>query len=277
MTTKIIAEIASCHNGDIQLAKKMIREVAKTGVDIVKFQSWQAGLVKDSDPDKKRYEKYELSDEAHFILKKECERNGVEFLTTCYNVGRIPFLKKLGLKKIKVSSTNLHNKTFLKAVRDNFKEVIVSMGMSTKKEIEEAIKILKTGEYTIMHCVSIYPTPIEKANMRKLLWLKELTKEVGYSDHVAGFEVANLAIGMGIKYLEKHFTTDKHMEQVSHSVSKISKPITTHAIADEPPVFKEIVRYRDIFAKAMGAKMIEIYPEEKATRVKYTDRFGTLK
>jgi len=271
---KIIAEIASSHNGDIDLAKKMIREAAKAGVDIVKFQSWQSKNVSDLDPDKRRYESLELSDEAHYILKKECNKNKVEFLTTCYDEGRINFLKRLGLKKIKIASTDLKHFNFLKKIRDSFDEVIVSSGMSTIDEIKKAIPILKSGEFTIMHCVSIYPCPLEKANLKKLLWLRSLTNNIGYSDHTGGIESSIFAIGMGSKYIEKHFTLNKKTKQTFHSVGKGLKPITTHSIASEPKTFKEICEWRDKYKIALGSGNLNLLPEEKLTREKYTGRLG---
>jgi len=271
---KIIAEVASCHNGDIELAKKFIIEAKKTGVDIVKFQSWQSKNVDNSDSDKKRYASLELSDEGHFILKNECENQGVEFLTTCYDADRIPFLKELGLKKIKVASTDLKHFNFLKKLRENFDEVIVSTGMSTKEEMEKAVDILKGGEFTIMHCVSVYPTPPEKANMKKLLWLKTLTPHVGYSDHTHGVEAAVYALGMGVKYIEKHFTLDRSMQQESHSMGRGLKPVTTHTIANEPDVFRELCKWRDTYTTMLGTGSLELLPEELEVRKKYTGRLG---
>lgn len=274
MRPKIIAEIASSHNGDIELGKEMIRAAAATGVDIVKFQSWQSKNVDDSDPDKTRYASLELSDEAHYALKEECEKNGVEFATTCYDAGRIPFLKELGLKRVKVASTDLKHINFLKELRENFEEIIVSTGMSERDEVLRAIDILKGGKYTIMHCVSVYPCPLEKANMRKLLWLKEIAGSVGYSDHTEGMEAAVFAMGMGVDYIEKHFTTDKRMQQVPHTVGRGMKPITTHMIASEPVIFKEICNWRDKYVTALGDGSFEMLPEERLTREKYTGRLG---
>jgi N,N'-diacetyllegionaminate synthase len=274
MRTKIIAEIASCHNGDIDLALKMTREAARTGVDIVKFQSWQARNVSDNDPDKKRYQKLELSDEAHYILKDECEKLGVEFLTTCYDENRIPFLKKIGLKKIKIASTDLKHFNFLKKIRENFDEVIVSTGMSNKEEILKALEILKNGKYTIMHCVSVYPCPLEKANLKKLIWLKGVVNSVGYSDHVQGLDASIFSLGIGVDYIEKHFTLDRNMKQQSHTTGKGLKPITTHTIADEPKVFENLCKWRDKFEIALGSGNLDLLPEEKLTREKYTGRLG---
>ena len=277
MKIKIIAEIASSHNGDMDLAKKMIASARDAGVDIVKFQSWQSKHVNDSDPDKKRYVSLELSDEAHYELKDECEKQGVEFLTTCYDGDRIEFLKKLGLKKIKIASTDLKHFDFLKKIRDSFEEVIVSTGMSTQEEIEKAISILQDGEFTIMHCVSVYPCPLEKANLKKLLWLKSITDHVGYSDHTEGVEAAVFSMGMGVQYIEKHFTLDKNMEQASHAVGEGLKPITTHSIASEPDTFRELCRWRDLYEEALGSGSLELLPEERVTREKYTGRLGENK
>ncbi|MFA6184006.1 MAG: N-acetylneuraminate synthase family protein [Parcubacteria group bacterium] len=271
---KIIAEIASCHNGNIDLAKKMIKSAAETGVDIVKFQSWQSKNVSDIDPDKKRYASLELSDEAHYILKEECEKNNVDFMTTCYDFGRIEFLKELGLKSIKIASTDLKHFDFLKKIRDNFEEVIVSSGMSTQDEILKAIDILKSGKYTIMHCVSVYPCPMEKANLKKLCWLKTVANSVGYSDHVLGLEAAVFSMGIGVDYIEKHFTIDKNTPQISHSVGKGLKPITTHMIADEPDVFIDLCEWRNKYDVLMGTGNLDLLPEEKLTRERYTGRLG---
>lgn len=272
--TKIIAEIASSHNGDVELAKRMVAGAAATGVDIVKFQSWQAKNVSDSDPDKKSYQSRELSDEAHYILKSECEKHGVEFMTTIFDEARIPFLLELGLKRIKVSSTDCKHINFLEKLRKNFEEVIVSTGMTTEQEIKQAIDALQGGKFTIMHCVSVYPTPIERANMKKLLWLKTVSPSVGYSDHTHGIEASVIALGMGVDYIEKHFTLDQNMEQPSHTLAQGFKPITTHAIADEKEVFIELVRWRGIYKKALGSGSLELLPEEKLTREKYTGRLG---
>ena len=274
MRPRIIAEIASSHNGNIEIAKEMVRAAAETGVDIVKFQSWQSKNVNDTDPDKARYASLELSDEAHYILKAECEKYGVEFATTCYDASRIPFLQGLGLKSIKIASTDLKHTKFLKNIRESFEEVIVSTGMSEKDEMLSALEILKAGKYTIMHCVSVYPCPLEKANMQKLLWLKGVADSVGYSDHTEGIEAAVFAMGMGVDYIEKHFTLDRNTEQTPHTVGKGMKPITTHMIASEPAVFKSLCEWRDKYVIALGDGSLELLPEERLTREKYTGRLG---
>jgi len=243
----------------------------------VKFQSWQAKNVADSDPDKERYKRLELSDEAHKIVAEECKKVGVEFLTTCFDIDRISFLKSLGLKKIKVPSTALKEPKLLQALAENFDHVFASIGMSTIEEIKNAIKILSKTNYTIMHCISIYPTPLEKANLAKINWLKQNAKSVGYSDHTMGIEVPIVAMSMGVDYLEKHFTLDRDTPQETHTTSEGAKPITTHTIACEPQELKEIVDWSKKIEKIMGDEHLKMYSEEEATRKRYTGRLGENK
>lgn len=275
--TKIIAEIASSHNGDLNLAKAMVRAAAEAGVDFVKFQSWQAKNVKDTDPDKERYKKLELSDHAHYELIQECKKNGVEFLTSIFDRGRIPFLKKLGLKAIKIPSTYCQSPAMIKACRDNFPLVILSTGMSTVQEVTGAVKILKNHNFALLHCVSLYPLPKERVNLQRMLWLKSLAPQWGLSDHYRGAAAAKIAIAMGAHFIEKHFTLSRHLPQPTHTTSDAAeaKPITTHLIADEPSVFREICEWRDLVALMMGSGRKDLWPEEKGVRKKYTNRLGS--
>ncbi|MFA5838570.1 MAG: N-acetylneuraminate synthase family protein [Candidatus Paceibacterota bacterium] len=275
--TKIIVEIASSHNGDIELAKAMVKTASFCGADIVKFQSWQAKNVSLNDPDRKRYEHLELSDEDHFILMEECRKCGVEFLTTCFDIGRIPFLKSLGLKRIKVPSVSLKETKLLSELGKNFDHVIVSSGMSTAEEIKNAVKTLSFVDFTIMHCVAIYPTPLHKANLEKINWLKKFVPSVGYSDHTLGTEVPIVAMSMGIDFLEKHFTLSRHLPQETHTTAVGGKQITTHQIAAEPHEIFEICQWRDFIEKTKGNLRLKMYSDEIKTRKKYTGRLGNNK
>lgn len=274
--TKIIVEIASSHNGDMELAKAMIQTASSCGADIVKFQSWQAKNVSVNDLDRKRYEHLELSDEDHFVLMEECQRCGVEFLTTCFDIGRIPFLKSLGLKRIKVPSVSLKEPKLLSELGKNFDHIIVSSGMSTVEEIKNAVKVLSdTGKkFTIMHCVAVYPTPISKANLEKINWLKKFVPSVGYSDHTLGTQAPIVAMSMGVDFLEKHFTLSRHLPQESHTTSVGGKAITTHQIACEPAELFEICQWRDLISKLKGNLRLKMYSDEIKTRQKYNGRLG---
>ena len=272
----VIAEIASSHNGDLELARAMIKAAAEAGVDYVKFQSWQAKNVKDNDPDKRRYEKLELSDSAHEELIKECKRHRVNFLTSIFDRGRIPFLKSLGLDIIKIPSTYCKSEEMLKECKKNFKTVIVSTGMSHPKEVELAAKMLKGHDYAFLHCASIYPLPKNKVNLKRMIWLQTLAPKWGLSDHYQGSEASKIAIAMGANFIEKHFTLSRHLPQALHKTSddKKAKPITTHLIADEPWVFKEICDWRDLVVEMMGDGQKEMFSEELLVRKKYSGRLG---
>ncbi len=274
---KIVAEIASSHNGDLNLAKAMIKAAAEAGVDYVKFQSWQSKNVKDSDPDKERYKKLELSDEAHYELIKECKKNGVLFLTSIFDRKRIPFLKSLGLDIIKIPSTYCKSEEMLKECRKHFKTLIISTGMSRPEEVERAVKILRGHDYVLLHCVSIYPSPRNKVNLKRMIWLQSLAPKWGLSDHYQGSEASKIAIAMGAHFIEKHFTLSRHLPQLPHKTSddKKAKLITTHLIADEPQVFKEICDWRDLVAEMMGSGSKDMFSEELSVRKKYTNRLGS--
>jgi N,N'-diacetyllegionaminate synthase len=203
--TQIIAEVASNHGGDLELAKQYIRAAAGHGADVVKFQSWQARHMSKDDSQYDWFLKSELSDEAHLELMAECKTRGVGFMTTCFDVGRVEFLASLGLQDIKVGSADTASYRMLKALRSRFHHVILSTGMATDEEVRTSCDILSGGAFTLMHTVSLYPTPPERAHLRRLRWLETLSRSVGYSDHLVGLDAVKQAIDYGVRYVEKHF------------------------------------------------------------------------
>lgn len=279
--SKIIAEIASSHSGDLELAKALIRSAANNGASIVKFQDWRADNVPKDDTDKQRYEKYQFPDEWYPILIKECEKNGVEFLTTCFNVDRIKFLAELGLKKIKLASISLTNTDLLMMAGACFEEVIVSIGMHSKEEIEEAIDILATNaqKFTIMHCVGNYPTLPKDANLRRLNTLKTMihgieNASLGYSDHSLDLDVAKTAIAMGVKYIEKHFSLSRDLPQIKHQMYKDGPFITTHQISIEPHELKELSDWQNKTEIIKGNGDFKTNEIEDKIRNRYKNRYG---
>lgn len=207
MSVRIIAEVASAHGGDMQLAKRFIKEGAEAGADTVKFQSWQASTLRDGagDPQYAWFQQAELTEAQHQELIDACAAAGVSFLTTCFDVGRIKFLASLGLKEIKVSSPDLTSKRLLTELRAHFDHVIVSTGLAHDDEIGQAAEWLAGGRFTFLHCISKYPMEPEDAHLANLHRLRQYTPSVGWSDHAIGTEVAELAIAMGADVVEKHF------------------------------------------------------------------------
>jgi len=279
--TKIICELSSNHNGELGMAKVLIKACADNGGSICKFQDYRASNVPDNDTDKERYKKYQFKDEWYLELINYCKENNVEFLTTCFNVDRIKFLANLGLKKIKLASISLTNTELLMMAGLHFEEVILSTAMHTMEEIEEAIDLLVSNaqKFTIMHCVANYPTMIYDANLERINEIKKMIEgqeygSVGYSDHSLDLNVAKVALAMDIKYLEKHFTLSRYLPQIKHQMYDGAKAITTHEISIEPQELKELSEYRNKIQIIKGNGMFEVNEVEKKIRERYKNRYG---
>lgn len=262
MRTKIIAEAGSNHAGDIEIAKKMIKVASECGANYIKFQSWQAKNLRPGDPNYERHKKAELKDEDHYILIDECKKHGIKFLTSCFDIKRVDFLAGLGLESIKVPSSEFSSLRMIKALKEKFKHLILSTGATTGEEIKETVSILKGSNFTLLHCVSIYPLPLEKVNLARMNWLREFTSSVGFSDHTLGVEASKIAIAMGANYIEKHFTIDNKL------------PGKDQAISAMPEILKEICDYSRFVEKLMGNQIYEIYDEEKEVRKNYIGKWG---
>ncbi|EOX1264584.1 N-acetylneuraminate synthase [Campylobacter upsaliensis] len=234
----IIAEAGVNHNGDINLAKKLIEQAAKAGADVVKFQTFKANSCVSVSAKKAKYQlettakeesqlemikKLELSYELHFELMKHCKKHGIIFLSTPFDLESVEFLRGLDLPYFKIPSGEITNLPYLKAVAKCKKRVLLSTGMANLGEIEAALTILRkngTRNITLLHCNTEYPTPFEDVNLNALKTLKEAFKlEVGYSDHTEGIVASLGAVALGAVVIEKHFTLDKTMEGPDHRAS----------------------------------------------------------
>ncbi|EAK0450177.1 N-acetylneuraminate synthase [Campylobacter upsaliensis] len=234
----IIAEAGVNHNGDINLAKKLIEQAAKAGADVVKFQTFKANSCVSVSAKKAKYQlettakeenqlemikKLELSYKSHFELMKHCKKHGIAFLSTPFDLESVEFLRGLDLPYFKIPSGEITNFPYLKAVAKCKKKVLLSTGMANLGEIEAALTILRkngTKNITLLHCNTEYPTPFEDVNLNALKTLKEAFKlEVGYSDHTEGIVASLGAVALGAVVIEKHFTLDKTMEGPDHRAS----------------------------------------------------------
>lgn len=235
----IIAEAGVNHNGDINLAKRLIDEAAEAGVDAVKFQTWKTELLVTKEAKQAEYQKentkveesqfdmlkrLELSYPEFTALKAYCDAKRVRFLSTPDEVESANFLCTLQ-EVFKVGSGELTNKPFLRHIGSLNKEIILSTGMGELKEIEDALKVLVDAgtpkdKITVLHANTQYPTPIEDVNLNAMLTIKErLGVKVGYSDHTLGIEVPVAAVALGACVIEKHFTLDKTMDGPDHKAS----------------------------------------------------------
>lgn len=259
MSVLIIAEAGVNHNGNLDLALKMVDEAKRAGADIVKFQTAIPEKVISKYADKAEYQKkttgneesqLEMCKRIHLklsdydIIKKYCEEAGIEFLSTPFDLESIDYLEKLGMRLWKIPSGEITNLPYLIKIAKTGKPVIMSTGMAELNEVEEAVNVLKengAGEITLLHCTTEYPAPFESVNLRAMNTLREkFGTEAGYSDHTVGFEVAVAAAVLGASVVEKHFTLNHNMEGPDHKASL------------EPEEFEVMVNNIRLIEKAMG-------------------------
>jgi sialic acid synthase SpsE/spore coat polysaccharide biosynthesis protein SpsF (cytidylyltransferase family) len=249
----------------MELAKRMVAEAAAAGADIVKFQSYLASEVADNDPEKEWFKKVQLSDEAHYELKEYAEKQGVEFLSSPFGINRAELLcEGLGLRKIKIASSEMLNFHLLDYVNEHAETVYLSTGMATLEEIEEALQHLNKVETCyIMHCVTQYPTKPEDANLRAIVTLKTAFPEyhIGYSDHTIGDQAALTAVALGAEMIEKHFTLDKNL------------PGTDHILSADPNELRALVKNIEKVEILLGSYIKKPTEEEKKIKSFVRSRF----
>ena len=233
----IIAEAGVNHNGDINIAKKLVDKAKEAGVDAIKFQTFRAENLVTKEAPKAEYQKETTGDgsqfemlkklalslEDHITLKRYCEEKGIMFISTPFDFESVDLLEKTDVSLYKVSSGDLTNLPLLSYIANKNKPIILSTGMANLGEVEEAVEtISKAGNDRIilLHCTSNYPTAYEDVNLRAMLTMKEAFKlPVGYSDHTIGIEIPIAAVALGAKVVEKHFTLDRNMKGPDHRAS----------------------------------------------------------
>ena len=233
---KIIAEIGVNHNGNIKLAKRLIREAKKCGADAVKFQNYITEEFVLPITKKTNYQKKSLGKKiSHFDMLKKyefdfkqfkglfnyCKKIKIEFISTPYELKSLKFLIKLNVKTIKIASADLNDFLLHKQVNKSKKNVIISTGMSTYSEIEKVLNIYKDkNKVTLLHCTSNYPCSLKSINLNVIRSLKEKFKcNVGYSDHSNNLETSIAAVALGCETIEKHFTLNKNLKGPDHLAS----------------------------------------------------------
>lgn len=219
---KVISEIGENFLGDIKIAKKLVSQSQQAGATYAKFQSYNERCLKPNDPEYKWFKKVSLSDHDHIILKKFCDKKKINFMSSPFSIERAEFLSQaLGLSDVKIASSKIFDKDFLKFINLKFKKVFLSTGMATLDEIRDALNILKNTENIILHCVSEYPLPYRNANLSAISLLqKKFPKyEIGYSDHTIGNLASIVAISLGATVIEKHFTFNRKAKGTDHILS----------------------------------------------------------
>lgn len=239
--TLIIAEAGVNHNGNMEMAKKLVDAAAEAKVDLVKFQTFKADRLVSKVAKKAAYQQknsaseddsqysmlksLELSENDHLELMAYSQSLGVKFFSTAFDVEGLDYLNELGFEQFKVPSGEITNYPYLKKLAKLGKPVILSTGMADMTEIEDALKVLTFGslsldDITVLHCNTQYPTPFEDVNLKAMLSIAEECKaKVGYSDHTLGIEVPIAAVALGATVIEKHFTLDRNLPGPDHRAS----------------------------------------------------------
>lgn len=275
----IIAEIGANHNGDMELAKKMIDSAVSCGVDAVKFQSWTtSSLISESeykknqkydDSPKKHFgslkemvSKYYLREEQHEMLKKYCDIRGVDFCSTPFSEKEVDMLEDLNVPFYKVASMDINNLRLLKYIAKKMKPVILSTGMSTLSEIEKAVKTIEeVGNFQIiiLHCISIYPPEAKDIHLNNISLLQKVFPNypIGFSDHTIGTSIPIASVALGAAIIEKHFTIDKDLPGWDHEVSA------------DPMEMEYIVNQSKIVSEALGNFNRTVSEAEENKKLKF--------
>ena len=269
--TLIIAEAGVNHNGDIELAKRMIDVATDAGTDLVKFQTFNAERLATQSAPKADYQnqttdqsesqfamlkQLELNMEMHELLITHCQQRNIGFLSTGFDIQSLDYLASLGAERFKIPSGEITNLPYLRHVGGLGKPVILSTGMATLGEIDAALEVLETAgtprtQISVLHCNTEYPTPMDDVNLRAMCSIRDaFGVAVGYSDHTAGIEVPIAAVALGATVIEKHITLDRNLPGPDHKASL------------EPDEFAEMVRVIRNIEQAMGDGIKRPSPSE---------------
>ena len=236
----IIAEAGVNHNGSIALAKKLIDAACDCGASAIKFQTfcseelvafnapkaaYQLNTTAAEENQMQMLKKYELSYADHVELIRHCNDNKILFISSPFDNKSIDFLNELGLDILKIPSGEITNIPYLRKIGKLEKKIILSTGMATLGEIENALKeLINSGtpkdNITLLHCTTEYPAPMNEVNLNAMITLRNAFKmKVGYSDHTRGIEIPIAAVALGAGVIEKHMTLDNSMEGPDHKAS----------------------------------------------------------
>ena len=233
----VIAEAGVNHNGRLDLARKLIDTAKRAGADAVKFQVFSAEEIATRTAEKAEYQRrgtgegtqyemlkrLELSEEDFEKLARHAERRGIIFLASAFGEKGVGLLERLGVPAFKIPSGEITNFPLLKHIAGKKKPIILSTGMSTLQEVEEALRVIRkegAKEVVLLHCVSNYPAKIEEVNLRAMETLRRVFGlPVGLSDHTVGITIPVAAVALGAAVIEKHFTLSRELPGPDHKAS----------------------------------------------------------
>ena len=270
--TIIIAEAGVNHNGNINVAKKLIDVASKAGADYVKFQTFDVDHLilqntktavyqkRNLKSDVSQYlmlKKYQLPESSYKNLIEYSKKKKIKFLSTAFDLKSLNLLNKFKLDYIKIPSGEITNYPFLKKISKLNKKILLSTGMSTLKEIKQALNVFRKRkrDITILHCTSDYPANLKDLNLNFIKILKRLGYQVGYSDHSSSIITPSIAVALGCQVVEKHFTLSKKLKGPDHKASL------------EPQELSKMVSFIRDTEKILGLKNKIITKSEQKTKL----------
>nr|AIE90235.1 N-acetylneuraminate synthase (neuB) [uncultured marine thaumarchaeote AD1000_01_F04] len=299
--TKIIAELCQNHNGDVNILKDMIWRAADSGASHVKMQTifsedltfrerFEEGITSNGvvksikrpySPEFERLSKLDLGFDTHALFIDECSSAGVIPLTTVFNRRRLESIIELGFKEIKIASYDCASFPLINDLKNKFNHIYVSTGATHDSEIETTADILSDQNFSFLHCVTIYPTPVDKLNLNRIDYLRQFTDSVGFSDHTRssqhGIDPDIVALWKDADVIERHFTILDSSQTKDGPVSvnpEQLKNIVDYSKYSHDELFKLVENIPD-YDKMLGSKTHSLSEEELLNRDYYRGRFAS--
>ena len=301
---KVIAELCQNHNGDPGLIQEMVQAASEAGADIAKIQfidsadltfrkKFDDGLIEDKEikvikrPYKEEYnrlKKLDLNKDDHLNFIETCKKFKITPMTTIFNLSKIKYAKEIKFNAIKLASYDCGSHFMIKEMlKKNFDKIVISCGASYDTEIEKTCELMQNHkDFSLLHCVTIYPTPLIQAHLNRINYLKKLTKNVGISDHSdpekTGFKLCVGAVNMGANLIEKHFTILKKDQTrdgtVSVNENQLKELISVVNLSDDDRrnYIKEFIPEYD---QMLGKEKRELSKVEILNRDYYRGRFAS--
>jgi len=256
----IVAEAGINHNGSVKIAKKLIKKAKECGADAIKFQTFQAtDLASTKSKFFKIFKKLELNSNDFAELYHYSRSQGIIFFSTPFSFEAVDLLSRLKVPSFKIASGDLTNIPLIEYAATKKKPMIISTGMANIKEIQKAVKaIQKTGnkKIVILHSVSTYPSPLDEVNLKTLHAMeKQFSYPLGYSDNGNDMLVPIIAVAMGAKLIEKHFTLNKKMSGPDHKISA------------DPKQFSNLIKNVRKVEKILGKELKRCQKSELENRI----------
>ena len=267
----VIAEIGINHNGDLDIAKRIIDGAVHAGADAVKFQKRTPEVSTPLEQQKVMREtpwgyityldyryKVEFNEEQYREIDRYCKEKGVDWMVSVWDEPAVDFMEKFETPAYKVPSASLTDHNLLKYVRQTGKPIIISTGMSTMEQIHKGVNAVGEDNLVIMHCTSTYPCEPEELNLKMIETLRnEFPKNpIGYSGHEVGLVPSAVAVALGACSVERHMTLDRAMWGSDQAASV------------EPGGFERLVKYIRVTEAGMGDGVKRVYESEKGSMKK---------